>query len=290
MVAGALFSAVMSLLVKIAGQRLPTMEIVLARSVVMGFLSFVLVRRRGKSLLGGSWGLLLLRSAFGFGALICFFYAVIHLPLADATVLHFVNPVFTAILAGIALGEVVGRREVLLALTSLGGVVLVARPTFLFRGAASSLDPVAVGVALVGALGSAAAYTTIRRIGRSEDAFVIIFYFAAFSSLASLPFVIPRWVRPVGAEWLVLLGVGVATFLGQIFITWGLQLERAGRAMAVAYLQIVFAAGLGLAVFAEIPDRWSVLGGLVIVGATFHLARMPSSPAGLGPVRSGRRE
>ena len=102
---------------------------------------------------------------------------------------------------------------------------------------------------------------------------VVVLWFSMVSTAGALPAALPVWITPRGSEWLLLLGVGVSTHLGQVFITHGLQRERAGRAMAVGYLQIVFAALWGVAFFAEVPDRWSLLGGAVIVGSTFLLGR-----------------
>ena len=272
MAAGALSFSLMSVLVKVAGQTLPTMEVVLARSVVVTVLAWGTLRRRGRPLGGREPRILLLRGLLGFVALTCFYYGVIHLPLADATVIQYTNPVFTALLAAPVLGELLRPVEILLALASLGGVVLVAQPTFLFGETGASLDPVAVGVALAGALFSAAAYVTVRRL-KGEDPMVVVLYFAAFSTVASLPATIPVWVAPDPREWLVLAGVGLTTHLGQVFLTLGLQRERAGRAMTVAYLQIVFAAVWGVLFFDEIPDLLSVLGAFVIVGSIVLVAR-----------------
>jgi drug/metabolite transporter (DMT)-like permease len=80
-------------------------------------------------------------------------------------------------------------------------------------------------------------------------------------------------VWPTPLEWIVLLGVGVSTQLGQIAITRGLHLERAGRAAAVGYLQILFAAVWGALVFAEYPDLATLLGAAFIIGGTLALAR-----------------
>lgn len=273
MAAGAFFFSVMSVLVKLAGRRFPTQELVLARSLVVAVLCAGALARRRQSFWGGERGLLVLRGVLGFIALSCFYYSVIHLPLADATVIQYTNPVFTALIAAMVLAEHVRMREVALALASLAGVVLVARPTVIFGAGPEALDPVAVTVAVTGAVFSAAAYVTVRRLGGTEDAMVIVFYFAAISVLLSFPMVVADYVHPAGSEWLLLLAIGVTTYLGQVFLTWGLQRERAGRAMAVGYLQIVFAALWGVWVFSEIPDAWSVVGALVIVASTFFLAR-----------------
>lgn len=263
--------SVMSLLVKLAGRQFPVMELVLARAVVVATLAYALLRRRGGSLRTGALGLLVLRSLVGFAALTCFYFAVVRLPLAEATVIHFTNPVFTALLAVPLLGERLRRREWLLALAGLGGVVLVAQPSFLF-GRASPLDSLGVAAALAASVLAALAYVLIRRM-RGVDADVIVFFFAAVSVVLALPFTVAHAVIPHGGEWLVLLGIGLATWGGQMGLTLGLQQERAGRATSVGYLQIVFATGWGILVFGDTPEPLAILGAAIIVSATLLLAR-----------------
>jgi len=266
MAAGALALSLMSALSKVAGASVPLFEIVLFRSLVMVVLAGIHLRRRGLSFRGKETGILLVRGVLGFAGLTCFYYAVIRLPLADATVLHFTNPVFTALVAAVVLGERVGLVEAGLVALSLGGVVLVARPAFLF-GTEAALDPVAVLVGLAGALFAAGAYVAVRRL-RREAPMLVIFYFAAVSTALSLPMAVLDPVLPGPGMILVLLGIGLATHLGQIFITLGFRAERAGRASSIGYLQIVFAAGWGWLIFRDVPDVWTWVGAGIIVGST----------------------
>ncbi len=271
----------MSACAKLAGDRIPTQEIVLARSLVVTFLALLALRGREAPDWSRDRGLLLLRGLLGYGALSCFLWAVVRLPLADTTVIHFTNPVFTALLAALFIGEVLRAKEVALVFMALGGVVVVARPGFLF-GQVAGLDPVGVVVALGGAVLSAGAYVAARRLTRTYDPLVIVLSFALVSLVGSLPATLPVFVMPRGMEWLFLLGVGVAGHGGQVLVTRALKLERAGRVMAVGYLQIAFAALWGLFFFAEVPDLWTGAGTAIIVASTFLMARLHpvASPAG----------
>jgi drug/metabolite transporter (DMT)-like permease len=265
MVVGAFFFSLMSLLVKLAGQRLPTQEIVLARSLVMAVVAWGTLRSRGIPLAGTHRRLLVLRGLLGYGALSCFYYALVHLPLADATVLQYTNPAWAALFAIFVLAERMRGREVASLALSLCGVLLVARPEFLF-GTASALDPVAVSIGLLGAVFSASAYVVVRMLG-SEHYLVVIFYFAIVSSVASAPLALAHGIMPTPPELLILVGVGLTTHMGQVYITKGLYLERTGRATATSLVQIVFAAVWGVLVFSTAPDPLAIAGaGLVIVG------------------------
>lgn len=271
MAAGAFFFSVMSLLVKFAGRTLPTQEIVFARSLIMAILTYTTLRRRRIPMLGERRGLLVVRGLLGFAALSCFYYALVHLPLADATVIQYTNPAFAAVFAVFVLGERMRGREIACLAMSIGGVLLVARPGFLFEGSAG-LAPFAVAVALSGAVLSAAAYVTVRVLAR-EHHLVVIFYFAVISTVGSLPATAIDVVLPRPADVLLLLGVGVSTQLGQVFMTKGLHLERTGRATATSLVQIVFAGLWGALFFSQLPGPLGLAGAGLIVAGVLLLGR-----------------
>lgn len=273
--------SLMSGLAKLAGSRLPVQEVIFIRGLVFGGLTYAMLRWKGLSPWGRERRLLLFRGLLGYGALTCFFWAVMHLPLAATTTLHFTNPVFGSILAAVVLGEVLRKWELFLVLLSLTGVLMIARPEFLFGGG-TSLPLPAVGVALMGAVLSAGAYVTARRLTRTNDPLVIVFYFALVTVVGSAPFNLATFIPPFPGEWLVLVGVGVATLGGQVFLTLALKRERAARVMAVGYLQIVFSGMLGALFFSEVPDGWSIAGAAVIIGSTFVMGRIHpvAAPAG----------
>jgi len=271
MVLSALFFSAMSLLVKLAGRRFPVMEIVFVRALVIAALASLDLLRRRVRVASPDAGLLLLRGVLGFSALSCFYFAVIRLPLAEVTVLHFTNPVWTAIIAAIFLRERLDGKELLLAVTSLAGVALVVRP-FGLAGLGAPLDPRGVAAALTGAFLAAGAYVLVRRL-RSVDAMLVVWYFAVVSVGAGFVLMLPDAVRPRGGEWLLLVGVGVSTFLGQVALTHGLKRERAGAATTVGYAQVVFAAGWGVLVFGDAVPPTTIAGAVVVLTCIVLLAR-----------------
>ena len=266
MAASALFFSLMSVLVKVAGHRLPPQEIVLVRVVMTLALSWLMVRRAGLSPWGTRRAALVLRGLLGFTALSCYYWAIVHLPLAEATTIHHMAPLFTAIGAWILLREAAGAATVVAIVLGMAGVALVARPGALWGGAA--LDPTAVGIALAGALCSGMAYVTVRQLSKHEDPLVIVFYFPLVALPLAIPWTVPVAIWPTPTEWLVLAGVGAATQAAQVCLTRGLSLERAGRASAVGYLQVVFAVLWGTLAFAEPLALTTVAGAGLIVGGT----------------------
>jgi drug/metabolite transporter (DMT)-like permease len=268
MLGGAFFFSLMTLMVKWVGRTLPSHEIVLARGVVTLILSYGMVRRAQLSPWGTRKSILAVRGLLGFAALTCFYFAVTRLPLAEVTVLQYTSPIWTALIAVPLLGEPITARVFGACFFSLAGVLLIARPDFLFGAGSSSLDLVAVGIALFSAVLSSGAYVSVRYASKTEHTLVIIFYFALFSTLGAIPLAAPVALWPRGAEWLVLLGVGVTTQAAQICLTRGLSLVPAGRAITIGYAQILFAALWGVLFFSEYLDLWTILGTCLIIMGT----------------------
>ena len=269
MIMSAVCFSVMSMLVKLGGQSMHTMQLVLARCVVALVMSYVSLRRQRLD----PWGppehrrLLVARGVLGFIGLCCFYYALTHMPLGDVTVIQYTNPALTALIASAWLGERVGRQHALGVLVCLVGVVWVARPPALFGGP-WAFEGLALGAACAGALVSSVAYTTVRALSGKAPPMVVVFYFPLVATPAAIALSAPYLSWPTPREWLILLGVGVSTQVAQVFMTQGLHLERAGRAMAVTYMQIVFAFAWGVALFGEVPSWMSVLGAaLILVGS-----------------------
>jgi drug/metabolite transporter (DMT)-like permease len=275
MVASALSFSLMGVCVKQVGGRIPAAEVVLARALVSVVLSWVLVRRAGLSPWGQRRGLLIWRGAIGSVALLCVYIALTELPLASATVLQYLYPTFTTLLAWLVLGEQLNRRRLLAVLVGWSGVVLVAQPAQLLGGAASLAAP-AVLIAVAGAFCTALAYVSVRSLARSEHPLVIVFYFPLVAIPLSLPLVLLNPVRPTAVELLWLLGVGVFTQLGQVLLTSGLAALPAARATAISYVQVVFAGLWGWLVFAESVDGWTVAGAALVLAATL-LSLSPGS-------------
>jgi drug/metabolite transporter (DMT)-like permease len=260
--------SVMTLLVKLVGRRLPSQELVTARAVVTFVLSYVALRRANVPLLGSRRPLLWLRGLCGFFGLSCVYYAVTHMPLAEATVLQYLHPAFTALLAAIVLREQVQRATVISIALSMTGLLVIARPVSLLHSGLGALDSTAILAAVGGALFSACAYVIVRKLGEREHPLVIVFYFPLVALPVSIPAMWTHAVWPVGWEWLLLLLVGITTQIGQVAVTRGLQLDAAGRAASYSYMQVLFAAGWGILFFGEIPAAATVMGAcLIFVGA-----------------------
>jgi drug/metabolite transporter (DMT)-like permease len=271
-VAAFLFS-VMSLLVKVVGQRIASLEIVLVRSCLTLLFSALLLARGRVSPWGSHHCLLFLRGLFGTIALSCFFYSVTQLPLAVATVVQFTNPIFTALLAAFFLRERAGGRLWLAIALGLAGVLAITRPSFLFGGEmAAALPSGVMAIALGGALATGAAYVLVRKLASLENELVIVFYFPLVAVPGILA-ILPEWVWPTPREWLLMLGVALTAQYGQIYLTRGFHRLAAAPATVVLYSQILFATTWGLLLLGEKPALPTLIGAsLVLVGTVLSAA------------------
>jgi len=280
MAIGAFWFSIMGLLVKLAGRRLGSMEIVLSRGVITLALSWWALRHVGVSPWGKNRRLLAVRGTLGSTALLCYFYSLVHLPLGEATLIQNMNPVFATLLAAVILDEFIRAPEILCLVASLVGVMFIAHPSWLFGAAvAAPAAPLDIAIALLGALCSGAAYTLVRKMRGAEHPLVIVFYLPLLSVPISLPFALMEWQWPNAVEWALLLGVGITTQLAQVSMTRGLQLERTARATTTGYLQVAFAVVWGALLLGEIPDVWTLAGAVTIIGSTLVLSWWHASAA-----------
>ncbi|MEM9694764.1 MAG: DMT family transporter [Myxococcota bacterium] len=277
LVGAAFWFSLMSVLVKTAGRLLPVEMLILARGVISLGLSYAVLRRLGLSPWGHDKKRLLLRGLFGLGGLASLFFAFTQLPLAEVTVIHYLNPLLTSLLAAIFLGERVTGRLLIALLVSMAGTLLVVRPSWLWSQSASTHPPLGYMAAFVGAIFSACAYVTVRRLRLTDDANVIIFYFPLIAVPASLPFAVASWTWPTPTGWLLLLAIGCVTQLGQIFLTRGLALMPAGQGTAIGYIQIAFAATWGWLFFDEAVSAPTIAGAALIIGSTVVVSRLGRS-------------
>ena len=262
MVASALSFSLMAVCVKQVSLRIPVAEVMLARALVSVALSWWLLRRSGIPPWGRRRGLLIWRGVVGSLALACVYGALGQLPMAAATVLQYLYPTCTALLAWLMLGERIGRRVVAAVAVGWAGVLLVAHPQGL------QLPSLGVWIAVAGALLTALAYVSVRQLRRTEHPLVIVFYFPLVALPLTLPLVALQPVLPTAQEWILLLGVGLFTQLGQVYLTRSLMELPAARATAISYVQVVFAGLWGWLLFGEAVTGTTLAGAALVLLAT----------------------
>lgn len=204
------------------------------------------------------------RSLSQFGATTFFFLSLPHIGLAEATAIGDINPVLITLGAALFLGERLGPRRIAGVVVALIGALIVIRP------GAGVFTWWAV-LPLLCAISYASSAILTRKIGAQESVWGSMVYASVFGTVvagAALPFV---W-QPVAAADLWLFGViaclGTAA---QLCIIRSFSVTEAGIVAPFAYLGIVFAAFWGAVLYDQWPDRWTVTGALVIVGAGLYV-------------------
>lgn len=269
--------------------------------------------------------------------------SLLYLPLADATVITFLAPSLACWACSFLINEPFTRMEQIAAYVSLFGVVLIARPASLFASMkphsndsvpptsgdgdfvpsnttmtspdrlAADYDAVtpqqramAVGIAMVGVLGAAGAYTTIRWIGKRAHPLISVNYFATWCTVVSIVamftmpgvgFLLPRYFK----DWCYLIFLGVCGFvmvrthpyfcidltntLQQFLLAAGLQYEKSSRATNMVYMQMLFALTFDKLVWGTTPGALSIIGSSLILGSAIYVAMHREDP-----IKSSQRE
>lgn len=250
--------ALMNLLIKMLAH-LPTMELVFFRCGIATIISFIVLHRAGVDWTGSNRRLLFLRGLFGNIALFTFFYTLQRMPLGTAVTIQYLSPVFTSVFAIFLLREPVRPVQWLFFLVSLAGVVLV-------RGWGDGISWVLVGIGVVSAVFSALAYNMVRTLREKEHPLVVVLHFQLLGAVAGGVTTVFNWEMPQGADWLLLLLVGVFTHLGQENLTRSLQSENIARVSILNYLGVGYAICFGVLFFHETYRLIQLAGMLMVVG------------------------
>ena len=256
------FFAAMSFFVRLSGD-LPTMEKAFFRNAVAVLVAaFMLARtKEGFHVQKGSWPDLLMRSFCGTVGLICNFYAVDHMNIADANILNKLSPFFAILMSYFILKEKANKVEWACVAVAFIGAVFVVKPAF-------NMQFVNAMIGVIGGLGAGIAYTFVRKLGKKgERGPIIVMVFSTFSCLCTVPFLISEFQPMKAVQLLCLLMAGVSAAGGQIFITKAYTKAPAKEISVFDYTQVLFAALLGFVFFGQIPDWMSLVGYLIIIGS-----------------------
>ena len=215
---------------------------------------------------------LLLRGISGTTALTLMIYALKHMPLADARVIFYTSPVFTAILGRIFLKESVSKFDVLAMILSIGGVILIGRPTFLFGSLGENSGSKQVWVptlfAVAAAFGSATSTVLTRKMSQEVGPRVVVFYFAVVGTIISfVGSLISGFKFPdCGThDSIYMLATGVLAYFGQVVRSKALSMDKASVIALVGTIGIGFSFILQLVVLDVVPNSLSIGGAILIL-------------------------
>ncbi len=206
----------------------------------------------------------LVRSGLLMTTTVLFFIGVRTVPLATATTIMFMAPIFITVLSVPLLGESVGIRRVMGVLVGFVGALVVIRPGF---------APISTGMlCLLAASSTNALYQlTTRHLRHHDDSMTTLLYTALVGTAVlsvAMPF---DWRMPDAEGWLLLIGIGIAGGIGHLCLIRALRLAPAAAVAPFSYTGLVWAMVFGFAVFGEIPGPWTLVGGSLIIGSGLYI-------------------
>lgn len=269
-----LFSS-MDAVIKWASRDYPTGQIVFFRNFVAFVPVFLFLWHTGTAMplrttrLGGH----LIRGLVGVASMSLFFLALGLLPLADTMALGMSGPIFLTALSVPLLGERVGLRRWSAVIVGFIGVLVMVRP-------GSGVFELEALIALGGAFFYALAMVSIRRLSWTEPATTIVFYFTLFAAIVGiltwplahlLPAWLDPWMLPDVEGWAVLVGIGLIGGTAQLTMTYAFKLAPVAVIAPFEYGGLVVGVLYGFAIWNEIPDRYILLGAVIVIASGLYI-------------------
>ena len=273
MSAASFFFALIYVVIRRLTETVPIMELVLFRALLgMAFMAPWLMRSGLGALRTARWGMYIWRTVVSYSGMLCWFYALSNMPLADATSLMFTLPLFAVLLAAMFLGERVGVDRWMATAIGFAGALIIIRPGFVEVG-------VAAGAALYTALSYAGGSAMTKSLVRTESSNAVVFYTFALLGVVAVGPAIATWTTPAwdDVSWIILFGVlsAVATQC----VTRSFAAAPASVVVPFQFLKLPFVAAIALLWFAEEPDPWTWLGALVIFASSYAIVRREAGAA-----------
>lgn len=259
------FSAV-NVLVKWTVAEYPINEVLFFRNAFALIPAIALVAANGglKSLRTARPAAHLLRGLLGVGAMAALFLSFQMMPLADATAISFVQPLFLTALSVPFLGEQVGKYRWSAVIVGFIGVLVMIQP-----GAGSFDSGAAVG--LISAFLMAGAFVLVRRLSTTESSSAIVFYFAVISTLATAVALPLGWRTPTLPDFFLLALLGLAGGTGQFLMTQAFRLAPAAVIAPFNYTSMIWAALFGFLIWGDLPTAALLFGGSIVIASGLYI-------------------
>ena len=261
------FFSLMTVCVKKIDNRIPIYELVFFRSLLSLLITSLIINKKNLNPWGKNKPLLILRGILGTIALVCIFYAIKNMPLNISTVIQYTYPIFISIFAGILINEKISKNLIIASITGWLGILIILNP-YQLSSLNIELDKFTVLIAFLGAISTALAYITVKKLSSTEDIFIIIKYFPLISVITLSPIVFFNWVTPNINDLIWIIGIGIFTQAGQTFLTIGLKKLPTSEAARINYLQVLFGSLWGILFFNELININFIFGAVLVLLGT----------------------
>lgn len=266
-----LIFAVMIVLIKHVGTRIPLGEIVFFRSAFALVPVLIYVTHAGELKVATRTARPLghlFRAFFGVTSMALWFGAFARLPIADALAISYAAPLVTVGLAAIMLGEIVNLHRWGAVALGFAGVIVILSPHLGdFSRIGTDVGATGAAMAFGSALFMSLAAVQTSELTRTERTGTIVVFFSLFSavlSLVSLPF---GWVMPDAVDLACLIVSGLIGGVGQLLLTSSYRFAKASTVAPLEYSSMVWAIVFGFWFFGEVPTSTVIIGTLIVIGS-----------------------
>lgn len=256
--------ALMGIFIRLAGD-LPSIQKSFFRNIVALVFAIFIMKKNQVSFKTDAKNIPLLigRASFGTLGILCNFYAVDHMMVADASMLNKLSPFFAIVFSYFLLKEKVKPFQAMCVIMAFVGTLFIIKPGVV----GMPVVPALIGA--LGGLGAGVAYTFVRMLGqKGVKGPFIVFFFSAFSSVVVLPFLIFDYHPMDMYQLAMLVCAGLSAAGGQFSITAAYTFAPAREISVYDYSQIIFSTLLSMVILGQLPDWMSVIGYVVICGAS----------------------
>ncbi len=259
----AFFFNLMNVFVRLSGD-VPSIQKSFFRNLVAVFVALIMIIKSGDGFHPKRENIptLLARSFFGTIGIICNFYAVDHLALSNASILNKMSPFMVLIFSYFILKEKLKPTHLLIVGLAFIGCFFVVKPS------TNNVNIIGSIAGLCGGISAGLAYTLVRKAGiNGEKGTAIVLVFSVFSSLSVLPYVVLNYHPMTFSQLSMLILAGASATAAQFSITAAYSNAPSKEISVYDYTQVLWAALLGFFIFGDIPDHYSIIGYIFIIGA-----------------------
>jgi len=256
--------ALMTVFVKLV-PNIPVLEIIFFRAVFSIVVCLYSLIRARVPVFGNNKPILVLRGLAGVMALSLNYYLIQEVPLAAASTLTYLAPIFTTVLGIFFVKEKISPLQFAFFALSFSGILVI-------QGFDNriSLFHLLVGISTSMLMGLA--YNCVRKLSTTEHPVVIMFYFPLLCLPVTGFWIIFNWTMPEGREWLYLAMVSLTSQVAQYYLTRAYQISEIASVSIVSYTSIIYTIVLGLIIFGESFNSMTYLGmALVIAGVAANV-------------------
>lgn len=251
-------------------QKYPAHELVFFRSLISFSISAAIIKYRGLPILGNNKKWLLLRGTAGMLALTIFFFTLHKLPLAIASTLQYLSPIFTVLIASRLFSEKVSKIQYFSSLIAFSGVIFIGFNGLMGSFSDQKPDLFWMSMGVLSAMLSGLAYNAISKLKNTEETINIVIYFPMLALPLTGIWCLFDFTFPRGFEWLILLTIGIFTQIAQVLMTRAFLSTNTAVIAPFQYIGAVYALLSGWFVFNEKLELASLIGVcLVVFGVIF---------------------